>query len=175
MAHSYSALYKLPTTGLRFFTVYGPWGRPDMAFFKFTNKIIKGESVDVYNHGHHARDFTYIDDIVEGVKRVSLGEPPKENLTWNSKEPNASTSSAPYRVFNIGNSRAEALMRYIEVLENCIGKKAEKNFLPMQSGDVAETHADVSELAHEYDYRPNTPIEVGLKNFVEWYRSYYKI
>lgn len=175
MAHSYSALYNLPTTGLRFFTVYGPWGRPDMAFFKFTNKIIRGESIDVYNHGHHARDFTYIDDIVEGVKRVTLGEIPEENSSWNSKDGNPASSRAPFRVYNIGNNKSETLMRYIEVLENCIGKKAEKNFLPMQAGDVEETHADVSGLIEDFDYHPNTPIEVGLDNFVKWYRDYYKI
>ncbi|TVQ79972.1 MAG: NAD-dependent epimerase [Bradymonadales bacterium] len=173
MAHSYSSLYKIPTTGLRFFTVYGPWGRPDMAFFKFTRQILAGEPIEVFNEGHHARDFTYIDDIVEGIQRVSLASPPTASKDWSPQDPKCSTSSAPYRLYNIGNNQSTELLRAIEVLEKLLGKKAEKKLLPMQPGDVAATHADVKPLIQNFGYSPSTTIEVGLKNFVEWYRSYY--
>lgn len=174
MAHSYSHMYDLPTTGLRFFTVYGPWDRPDMALFSFTKNILAGKPIDVFNDGKHARDFTYVDDIVEGVCRVALGEPSQPDPKWDSANPNPATSSAPYRLFNIGNNRSVKLMHYIEVLENCLGKKAEKRFLPLQNGDVPETHADVTELIEAYDYQPRTTVETGIANFVAWYRDYYK-
>ena len=172
MAHSYSSIYQLPTTGLRFFTVYGPWGRPDMALFLFTRAILDGRPIEVFNHGHHQRDFTYIDDIVEGVIRV-LDRSPTGDAGWQSQNPDPASSPAPYRVYNIGSNRPIALMRYIEVLEQCLGRKAEKILLPMQAGDVADTFADVSELIRDMDYKPATPIEVGVANFVDWYRSYY--
>lgn len=172
MAHSYSSIYQLPTTGLRFFTVYGPWGRPDMALFLFTRAILDGRPIEVFNHGHHQRDFTYIDDIVEGVIRV-LDRSPTGDAGWQSQNPDPASSPAPYRVYNIGSNRPIALLRYIEVLEQCLGRKAEKILLPMQAGDVADTFADVSELIRDMDYKPATPIEVGVANFVDWYRSYY--
>jgi UDP-glucuronate 4-epimerase len=175
MAHSYSLLFGIPTTGLRFFTVYGPWGRPDMALFLFTKNIFEGKPIDVFNHGKHKRDFTYIDDIAEGVVKVALGKSPSPDPNWNSKNPDPSTSSAPFRIYNIGNNRSEELLRYIEVIEENLGKKAIKNFLPLQKGDVPETHADMSDLVQDFDYRPATPIEVGVRNFVEWYRQYYKL
>lgn len=174
MAHSYGVMFGLPTTGLRFFTVYGPWGRPDMALFKFTKAILAGEPIDIYNHGNHKRDFTYIDDIAEGVVRVAVGEIPQSNSKWDSLKADPATSSAPFRIYNIGNSKSEPLMKYIETLEKCIGKTAEKKFLPMQQGDVPETHANVSDLAKEFAYQPSTSIEVGVKKFVEWYREYYR-
>jgi UDP-glucuronate 4-epimerase len=174
MAHTYSHLYGLPTTGLRFFTVYGPWGRPDMALFLFTRKILAGEPIDVFNHGHHTRDFTYIDDIVEGVirtlDRVATPDPDYDPL-----HPNPATSSAPYRLYNIGNSRPVQLSRYIEVLEDCLGRKAEKNLLPLQPGDVPDTSAEVTELTTDTGYRPDTPVEEGVRRFVEWYRRYYNV
>ena len=172
MAHSYSSIYQLPTTGLRFFTVYGPWGRPDMALFLFTRAILDGRPIEVFNHGHHQRDFTYIDDIVEGVIRV-LDRSPTGDAGWQSQNPDPASSRAPYRVYNIGSNRPIALLRYIEVLEQCLGRKAEKILLPMQAGDVADTFADVSELIRDMDYKPSTPIEVGVANFVDWYRRYY--
>jgi UDP-glucuronate 4-epimerase len=172
MAHSYSSIYQLPTTGLRFFTVYGPWGRPDMALFLFTRAILDGRPIEVFNHGHHQRDFTYIDDIVEGVIRV-LDRSPTGDAGWQSQNPDPASSPAPYRVYNIGSNRPIALLRYIEVLEECLGRKAEKILLPMQAGDVADTFADVSELIRDMDYKPSTPIEVGVANFVDWYRQYY--
>jgi UDP-glucuronate 4-epimerase len=172
MAHTYSHLYGLPTTGLRFFTVYGPWGRPDMALFLFTNSILAGKPIDVFNHGHHKRDFTYIDDIVEGVVRT-LDNVARPNPHWNGDHPDSATSKAPYRLYNIGNNQPVALMHFIEVLENCLGIKAEKNFLPMQQGDVPETYADVDDLIRDVGYAPKTPIETGIARFVEWYRSYY--
>jgi UDP-glucuronate 4-epimerase len=172
MAHSYSSIYQLPTTGLRFFTVYGPWGRPDMALFLFTRAILDGRPIEVFNHGHHQRDFTYIDDIVEGVIRV-LDRSPTGDAGWQSQNPDPASSPAPYRVYNIGSNRPIALLRYIEVLEQCLGRKAEKILLPMQAGDVADTFADVSELIRDMDYKPLTPIEVGVANFVDWYRQYY--
>ncbi len=173
MAHTYSHLYRLPTTGLRFFTVYGPWGRPDMALFMFTKNIFEGKPIDVFNHGKHRRDFTYIDDIVEGVIRT-LDNIATPNDQWNGDTPDTATSLAPYRIYNIGNNQPVELMRYIEVIEQCIGKKAEKNFLPLQLGDVPETYADVDALQNDVGFKPDTKIETGIANFVDWYREYYK-
>ncbi len=172
MAHSYSHLYRLPTTGLRFFTVYGPWGRPDMAMFLFASKILAGEPIDVYNHGHHTRDFTYIDDIIEGVVRT-LDTVAAPNPDWSGKAPDPGSSSAPYRVYNIGNNQPVALMRLIEYIEAALGRTAEKNFLPMQPGDVPDTYADIDALADAVGFRPSTPIEVGVERFIAWYKSYY--
>ena len=174
MAHTYSALYSLPTTGLRFFTVYGPWGRPDMALFLFTRAILAGQAIDVFNYGHHRRDFTYIDDIVEGVIRV-LDQVATPNPTWSSDAPDAATSKAPYRLYNIGSNRPVELLRYIEVLEQCLGRVAVKNLLPMQPGDVPDTYADVDALVADVGYRPDTPIEEGVARFVAWYREYYQV
>ena len=173
MAHTYSHLYRIPTTGLRFFTVYGPWGRPDMALFKFTHNILAGKPIDVFNHGNHQRDFTYIDDIVEGVIRV-LDRIPAPNPEWSGDAPDSATSTAPYQLYNIGNNKPVELMRYIEVLEDCLGIKAEKNMLPMQPGDVPATFADVSDLVRDVGYKPDMSIEQGIANFVDWYRGYYK-
>ena len=172
MAHTYSHLFGLPTTGLRFFTVYGPWGRPDMALFLFTRKILAGEPIDVFNHGHHTRDFTYIDDIVEGVIRT-LDHVPGPDPAHDPMAPTPATSSAPYRVYNIGNHQPVELLRYIEVLEQCLGRKAERNLLPLQPGDVPDTYADVEALQRDTGYCPATPIETGIANFVEWYRGFY--
>ncbi len=174
MAHTYSHLYGLPTTGLRFFTVYGPWGRPDMALFMFTRAIFAGEPIKVFNHGKHQRDFTYIDDIVEGVVRT-LDKVAEPNPEWDGKAPDPATSSAPWRIYNIGNSQPVELMRYIEVLEECIGRKVEKKLLPMQPGDVPATWADVQALTDDVGYHPSTPVEEGVARFVEWYRDYYKV
>jgi UDP-glucuronate 4-epimerase len=174
MAHTYSHLYDLPTTGLRFFTVYGPWGRPDMALFKFTKKILAGEPIDVFNYGNHRRDFTYIDDIVEGVVRV-MTTTPEPNPDWSGDDPDPATSRAPWRVYNIGNSQPIELMRYIEVIEDCLGKKSEKNLLPMQPGDVPDTYADVTALKDDVGYKPDTSIEEGVGKFVGWYRGYYNV
>ncbi len=174
MAHTYSHLFKIPGTGLRFFTVYGPWGRPDMAYFEFTRKILAGEAIDIYNHGNHRRDFTYIDDIVEGVLRV-VDKIPESNPAWDGASPDAATSYAPHRLYNIGNNRPVELMRFIEVLEECLGKKARKNLLPMQDGDVLATYADVDDLIRDVDYKPDTPIEEGIARFVQWYRDYYRV
>jgi UDP-glucuronate 4-epimerase len=174
MAHTYSHLYNLPTTGLRFFTVYGPWGRPDMALFLFTRKILAGEPIDVFNHGHHTRDFTYIDDIVEGVIRT-LDHVPGPDPAYDPLHPNSATSSAPYRVYNIGNSHPVQLSHYIEVLEDCLGRKAEKNLLPLQPGDVPDTSAEVTELMTDNGYRPDTSVESGVRRFVDWYRRYYGV
>jgi UDP-glucuronate 4-epimerase len=171
MAHSYASLYKLPCTGLRFFTVYGPLGRPDMALFLFTKAILENRPIDVFNLGKMKRDFTYIDDIVEGVIRVT-DEIPEQDTGWNSDNPDPATSFAPYRIYNIGNNNPIELMKFIEVLEGCLGKKAEKNLLPMQPGDVHETCADVDDLIN-IGFKPSTPIEKGIKKFVEWYLSYY--
>ena len=173
MAHTYAHLYGVPCTGLRFFTVYGPWGRPDMALFIFTKAILAGKTIDVFNHGKMRRDFTYIDDIVEGVVRV-LDKPATPDPNWSGEEPNPGTSSAPYRLYNIGNHQPVELLRFIEVLEDALGKKAGKNFLPLQPGDVPETYADVDDLIKDMDFKPNTPIEVGIRRFVEWYRSFYR-
>jgi UDP-glucuronate 4-epimerase len=174
MAHAYSSLYQLPVTGLRFFTVYGPFGRPDMALFAFTKNILAGKPIDVFNYGHHKRDFTYVDDIVEGVVRASdrVAAP---NPAWSGDDPDPATSASPYRVYNIGNQRPIELMRYIEVLEQLLGRKAQKNLLPLQLGDVPDTWADVEDLAADVGYRPSTPIEVGVKRFVDWYVDYYKV
>lgn len=174
MAHTYSHLYNLPTTGLRFFTVYGPWGRPDMALFTFTKLILSGKPIDVYNYGKMQRDFTYIDDIVEGVIRT-LDKIPEPNPQWSGEHPDPSTSKAPYKIYNIGNNQPVELIRFIEVLEDCLGMKAEKNLLPLQPGDVLATYADVDDLAKDVGFKPSIPIEVGIDNFVKWYRSYYKV
>ena len=173
MAHTYSHLYQLPSTGLRFFTVYGPWGRPDMAPIKFTQNILAGKAIDVYNYGDHRRDFTYIDDIVEGVVRV-LDKIPEPNPDWSGDAPDPASSSAPYRLYNIGNNDTVELMRFIQLLEENLGKKAELNLLPMQAGDVPATYADVQELQKAVGYKPATPIEEGIKRFVDWYRDYYR-
>jgi len=174
MAHTYAHLYGLPCTGLRFFTVYGPWGRPDMALFKFTRQILAGEPIDMYNHGKHRRDFTFIDDIIEGVVRV-MDRVPESDESWNSDRPNPATSRAPWRLYNIGNSEPVDLGRYVDVIEKCLGVTAEKNLLPMQPGDVPDTYADVSALVEEVGYRPSTPIEIGVKRFIEWYRDFYHV
>ena len=174
MAHTYSHLFDLPTTGLRFFTVYGPWGRPDMALFMFTKNIIEGKPIDVFNYGKHRRDFTYIDDIVEGVIRTldNVAEP---NPEWTGMKPDSATSKAPYKIYNIGSNKPCELMRYIEIIEECVGKKAEMNLLPLQAGDVPATYADVDALIKDVDYKPNTSIEEGVAKFVEWYRDFYKV
>lgn len=174
MAHTYSHLYKMPTTGLRFFTVYGPWGRPDMALFMFTKNILAGKPIDVFNYGNHKRDFTYIDDIVEGVIRV-LDNVATPNSQWSGAEPDSATSYAPYRLYNIGNHNPVELLYFIEVLENCLGKKAQKNMLPLQNGDVPATYADVDDLIRDVGFKPDTAIETGIARFVEWYRAYYKV
>ncbi len=174
MAHTYSHLYRLPTTGLRFFTVYGPWGRPDMALFIFTRKILAGEPIDVFNHGKHRRDFTYIDDIVEGVIRV-LDNVAAPNPDWSSDMPDSASSLAPYKLYNIGNNQPVELMRFIEVLEDCLGKKAIKNYLPLQAGDVPATYADVAALTADVGFKPDMPIEEGISRFVKWYKDYYRI
>jgi UDP-glucuronate 4-epimerase len=172
MAHSYSHLYRLPVTGLRFFTVYGPWGRPDMALFKFTRSILAGEPIEIFNNGHHARDFTYIDDIVEGVLRTTdrIASP---NPAWDSAHPDPATSSAPYRIYNIGNHSPVELMHFIAVLENNLGREAKKIFLPLQPGDVPATYADVDDLVADVGFAPATPIEEGIARFVKWYRDHY--
>ena len=172
MAHSYSSLYGLPTTGLRFFTVYGPWGRPDMALFLFTKNILAGLPIDVFNQGFHQRDFTYVDDIVKGVA-AALDQVAAPDPDWDSDHPNPGTSSAPFRIYNIGNQTPVALKRYIEVLEQALGKTAQKNLLPLQQGDVPDTWADVEALARDVGYRPATNLETGVKRFVEWYLAYY--
>jgi UDP-glucuronate 4-epimerase len=174
MAHTYSHLYALPTTGLRFFTVYGPWGRPDMALFLFTKAILAGAPVDVFNHGKMQRDFTYIDDIVEGVIRV-LDRVPQSNSSWSSKDPDPGTSAAPYRLYNIGNNQPVELLDFIATLERCLGRTAEKRLLPMQPGDVPATYADVDDLMRDVGFRPSTPLSVGVPRFVEWYRGYYQV
>jgi len=173
MAHTYSHLYGLPTTGLRFFTVYGPWGRPDMAYFKFAKAILNGDSIDVYNHGRMQRDFTYIDDVVEGVVRV-LARVAEGNPAWDGRQPDPGSSRAPWRVYNIGNHSPVELMRFIEVLEDALGRKAVKRMLPMQPGDVQGTAADVGDLMREVGFTPNTGIEEGIESFVQWYRDYYR-
>lgn len=174
MAHTYSHLFGLPTTGLRFFTVYGPWGRPDMALFLFTRKILAGEAIDVFNHGRHTRDFTYVDDIVEGVIRT-LDRVPGPDPAYDPLAPTPASSTAPYRVYNIGNHQPVQLLRYIEVLEDCLGRKAERNLLPLQPGDVPDTYADVSALQRDTGYSPSTSIETGVRRFVDWYRDFYRI
>ena len=172
MAHSYASLYELPVTGLRFFTVYGPWGRPDMALFLFTDAMLNNEPIDVFNYGDMSRDFTYIDDIVEGVMRVT-DQPAEPNPDWSGDDPDAGTSYAPYRLYNIGNNSPVELMEMIEILEDCLGMEAEKNFMPMQPGDVQKTYADVEDLIEDVDFRPDTSLEEGIASFVAWYREYY--
>ena len=174
MAHTYSHLFNIPTTGLRFFTVYGPWGRPDMALFLFTKAILENKPIQVFNNGNMVRDFTYIDDIVEGVVRV-IDNPPAGNSSWDAHHPDPSTSTAPYKVYNIGNNNPVRLMDFIEAIEENLGKKAEKQLLPMQPGDVAANCADVQDLANNLHYKPNTKVQEGIKRFVEWYRAYYKL
>jgi len=174
MAHTYSHLYGLPTTGLRFFTVYGPWDRPDMALQKFTSAILAGKKIQVYNNGMHSRDFTYIDDIVEGVLKV-LDEPAIPNPAWSGLHPDSGSSMAPWLVYNIGNNHPIKLMDYIEAIENALGKKAEKVFVPLQPGDVPKTYADIQDLVEQFNYKPSTSLEEGIKNFVSWYRKYYEI
>lgn len=174
MAHTYSHLYKLPTTGLRFFTVYGPWGRPDMALFKFTKAILDGEKISVFNYGKHRRDFTYVDDIVEGIVRV-LDKPAQPNPRWSGDSPDSGTSHAPWRVYNIGNNAPVELLDYILAIENALGIKADKDFLPLQLGDVPDTYADVDDLVSDLDYKPSMDIQQGINNFVDWYREYYKL
>ncbi len=174
MAHTYSSLYGLPTTGLRFFTVYGPWGRPDMALFLFTKAILEGRPIDVYNHGKMQRDFTFVDDIVEGVMRV-MDRTPEPNPSWSGDRPDPGTSYAPYRIYNIGNNSPVELLTFIETIEKCIGKTAEKNFLPLQAGDVPATYADVDDLMKDVGFKPATPIGEGIRRFVEWYRGYYNV
>ncbi len=174
MAHTYASLYGLPCTGLRFFTVYGPWGRPDMAYFLFTKAICEGRPIDVFNHGKMERDFTYIDDIIEGVVRV-MERPPAPDPGWDRANPDPATSYAPYKIYNIGNNTPVQLLRFIEIIEECLGKKAEKNFLPMQPGDVPATYADIDELVRDAGFKPETPLEEGLKKFVDWYKEYYNV
>ena len=174
MAHTYANLYRLPCTGLRFFTVYGPWGRPDMALFKFTKNILEGKSIPVFNSGDMIRDFTFVDDIVEGVVRV-IDRPARPDPAWNGAAPDPASSAAPYRIYNIGNNKQVQLMRYIEVLEHALGKKAQLEMLPMQPGDVPATMADVSALENDTGYRPKMTVEEGVPKFVEWYRKYYKV
>ena len=173
MAHTYAHLYRLPVTGLRFFTVYGPFGRPDMALFLFTKNILAGKPIDVFNYGHHRRDFTYVDDIAQGVVRATdkIATP---NAHWDSNQPDAATSAAPYRLYNIGNNQPVELLRYIELIEKALGRKAEMNLLPLQVGDVPDTSADIDALVQDVGYRPSTPVEVGVPRFVEWYKKYYR-
>ena len=174
MAHTYSYLYQLPTTGLRFFTVYGPWGRPDMALFKFTKAILDKKPIDVFNHGKHTRDFTYIDDIVEGMIK-SLDNPAIINPNWNSDQPDPATSKAPWRIYNIGNNKPVHLMDYLDALQKTLGKKAKINFLPLQPGDVLDTYANVDNLRMKFNYKPSTSVIKGVKNFVQWYKNYYQL
>jgi len=174
MAHSYSYLYQLPTTGLRFFTVYGPWGRPDMALFKFTKAILEEKTIDVFNNGKHTRDFTYIDDIVEGVIKT-LDHPATSNIDWNSDKPDPASSKAPWRIYNIGNNKPVQLMDYIDALEKTLGKKAKINFLSLQPGDVPDTYASTDNLNKKFNYKPSTSVIEGVSRFVKWYKDYYKI
>jgi len=174
MAHTYSYLYQLPTTGLRFFTVYGPWGRPDMALFKFTKAILEEKPIDVFNYGKHTRDFTYIDDIVEGIIKT-LDNPAISNVDWNSDQPDPSTSKAPWRIYNIGNNKSVQLMDYIDALEKTLGKKAKINFLSLQPGDVPDTYANTDNLNEKFNYKPSTSVADGVSSFVTWYKDYYKI
>ena len=174
MAHTYSHLFGLPTTGLRFFTVYGPWGRPDMALFLFTRNILNGEPIQVFNHGRHTRDFTYVDDIVDGVVRT-LDRPPAGDPDFDPLAPDPGSSAGPYRVYNIGNDQPVQLTRYIEIIEECLGRQAEKILLPLQPGDVPDTHADIQALAADTGYASTTPVEVGVRRFIDWYRGYYRV
>jgi UDP-glucuronate 4-epimerase len=172
MAHAYSALYKFPVTGLRFFTVYGPWGRPDMALFIFTKSILEGKPINIFNNGEMLRDFTYVDDIARVTTSV-LDKPASPNSRWNGASPDPATSFAPYKLYNVGNHQPVNLNIFIETLEECLGKKAIKNYLPLQPGDVHETYADISELAADFDFKPVTELKEGVRKFVEWYRGYY--
>src|SRR5579862_3619319 len=172
MAHSYASLFNIPVTGLRFFTVYGPWGRPDMALFRFARAILEDEPIEVFNYGHHRRDFTYVEDIAEGIVRV-VDRVPQPDPDWDSSQPDPATSGAPYRLYNIGNSRPVELLRYIEVLEDCLGRKAQRTLLPLQPGDVPDTYADVEELIADVGYRPDTPVEVGVRRFADWFLDFY--
>ena len=174
MAHTYSHLYGISTTGLRFFTVYGPWGRPDMALFLFTKAALEGRSIDVFNHGEMLRDFTYVDDIVEGVTRI-IDNPAQPNLDWSGTQPDPSTSAAPYKIYNIGNNDPVKLMDFITAIENALGKKIQKNMMPLQAGDVPATYANVDDLVQNLDYRPSTPVQKGIDNFVAWYRDFFKV
>jgi len=174
MGHAYSSLYNVPMTFLRFFTVYGPWGRPDMALFKFTKDILDEKPISVFNHGKHTRDFTYIDDIVNGVIST-LDSPADSNFDWNSDQPDPASSKAPWRVYNIGNNKPVQLMDYIDALEKALGKKAKINFLPLQPGDVPDTYANVDNLVKDFNYKPSTSINVGVSNFIKWYKNYYQI
>lgn len=173
MAHTYASLYGLPCTGLRFFTVYGPWGRPDMAYFSFTKSILDGKTIDVYNNGNMQRDFTYVDDVVEGIIRV-MDKKPLPNRTWSGEHPDPATSYAPYKIYNIGNNQPVELRTFINILETCLQKKAKWNYLPMQAGDVVATYADIDDLMHDVGFRPSTSLDQGIRKFVEWYLSYYK-
>ncbi len=172
MAHTYSSLYNIPCTGLRFFTVYGPWGRPDMALFLFTRAILEGKPIDIFNYGKMQRDFTYIDDIVEGVIRI-IDKIPNSNPLWNGSEPDPATSYAPYRLYNIGNNNPVELMKFIEIIEDCLGVKADKNLLPIQDGDVPATYADVDDLVKDVGFKPDTPLAEGIEQFIKWYKAYY--
>ena len=174
MAHAYSHLYRLPTTGLRFFTVYGPWGRPDMALYLFTDAIVRGEPINIFNNGEMSRDFTYVDDIVEGVLRIAemVAEPDPD---WDASAPDPATSNAPYRIYNIGNNQPVKLLDYVEALENSLGRKATRNLMPMQPGDVKNTYADVTKLTEAVGYRPSTSVKDGVERFVAWYREYHGI
>jgi UDP-glucuronate 4-epimerase len=174
MAHAYSNLYDLPTTGLRFFTVYGPWSRPDMALFKFTKSILAGEKIQVFNNGKHRRDFTYIDDVVEAMIRV-LDKPASSNLNWDSNYPTAGTSKSPWRIYNIGNTTPIELLEYIQAIEDALGLEADKEFLSLQLGDMPNTFANVDDLVNEFDYKPSMPVNRGVSNFVKWYKTFYKI
>ena len=174
MAHTYSHLYGISTTGLRFFTVYGPWGRPDMALFLFTKAALEERSIDVFNHGEMLRDFTYVDDIVEGVTRI-IDNPSQPNLDWSGTQPDPSTSSAPYKIYNIGNNDPVKLMDFITAIENALGKKIQKNMMPLQAGDVPATYANVDDLVQNLDYKPSTPVQKGIDNFVAWYRDFFKV
>jgi UDP-glucuronate 4-epimerase len=174
LAHSYSALYNIPTTGLRFFTVYGPWGRPDMALFLFTERILKGETIDVYNYGKMKRDFTYVDDIVKGIQ-LMIPKPPKPNPDWTGSNPDPGSSKAPYKIYNIGNNSPVLLMDFINEIENALGKKAKMNLLPLQDGDVPASHADVTDLIADFGYKPQTSIKDGVKKFIDWYLEFYNV
>ena len=174
MAHTYSHLYGISTTGLRFFTVYGPWGRPDMALFLFTKAALEGRSIDVFNYGEMLRDFTYVDDIVEGVTRI-IDNPAQPNPEWSGKQPDPSTSSSPYKIYNIGNNDPVKLMDFIEAIENALGKKIQKNMMPLQAGDVPATYANVDDLVRDLDYKPSTSVQKGIDNFVAWYREFFKV
>ena len=174
MAHTYSHLYGISTTGLRFFTVYGPWGRPDMALFLFTKAALEGRFIDVFNYGEMLRDFTYVDDIVEGVTRI-IDNPAQPNPEWSGKQPDPSTSSSPYKIYNIGNNDPVKLMDFIESIENALGKKIQKNMMPLQAGDVPETYANVDDLVRDLDYKPSTSVQKGIDNFVAWYREFFKV